>query len=103
MTPRNRLRLPLLMMALLVFISAPAPAQSPNTAAIIVVVADQSGAVLKGARVSVVNTATGAVRDAVSGSDGSVTIPALPLMGTYTVAVFKEGFGKDEQKGIALR
>ena len=34
-------------------------AQSPNTASMIVVVADQNGAVVKDARVSVVNTATG--------------------------------------------
>ena len=52
----------------------------------IVVVTDQTGAVVKDAKVSVVNTATGAVREAVSGSDGSATIPALSLTGTYTSA-----------------
>ena len=49
------------------------------------------------------NTATGAVRDAVSGSDGSATIPALPLTGTYTVSVSKEGFGNEERNDITLR
>src|SRR5437016_4269892 len=78
-------------------------AQSPNTATMIVVVIDQAGAVVKDAKVSVVNTATGAVRDAVSGSDGSATIPALPLTGTYTVAVSKAGFGNEELKDITLR
>jgi hypothetical protein len=90
------------LIALFVLI-APIAAQSPNTATMIVVVEDQTGAVLKDAKVSVVNTATGAVRDAVSGSDGSATIPALSLTGTYTVGVSKAGFGSEERKDIRLR
>ena len=78
-------------------------AQSPNTATMIVVVVDQTGAVVKDAKVSVVNTATGAAREAVSGSDGSATIPALSLTGTYTVSVSKAGFGNEELKDITLR
>src|SRR6266704_1747420 len=77
-------------------------AQSPNTAAMIVVVVDQTGAVLKDAKVSVVNTATGATREAVSGSDGSATIPALSLTGAYTVTVSREGFGNEDLKDITL-
>src|SRR5258706_9284860 len=96
-------RLSVLPFLLFAFIAAPVAAQSPNTATMIVVVIDQAGAVVKDAKVSVVNTATGAVRDAVSGSDGSATIPALPLTGTYTVGVSKAGFGNDELKGITLR
>ena len=53
-----------------------------------IVVVDQTGAV-KDAKVSVMNTATGAAREALSGSDGSATIPALSLTGTYTVTVSK--------------
>ena len=51
------------------------------------------------------NTQTGAVREAVSGSDGSATIPALSLTGTYTVSVSKQGFGNEERNGhhAALR
>jgi Carboxypeptidase regulatory-like domain/TonB dependent receptor len=78
-------------------------AQSPNTATMIVTVVDQTGAVVKDAKVAVVNTATGAVREAVSGSDGSATIPALSLTGTYTVGVSKDGFGNQEIKDITLR
>jgi hypothetical protein len=51
----------------------------------------------------VVNTATGAKREAVSGIDGGATIPALSLTGTYTVSVFREGFGPQEIKDITLR
>ena len=103
---RNRLRLPLLPIAFFAFVAGTmmiAAAQSPNTATMIVVVVDQTGAVVKDAKVSVVNTATGAVREAVSGSDGSVTISALPLTGTYTLAVSREGFGSEERKGVTLR
>src|SRR5262249_15251630 len=105
MITRNRLRLtmPLLLIALFAFIAASTRAQSPNTATMIVNVVDQSGAVVKGAKVSVVNTATGAEREAVSGSDGGATIPALALTGKYTVGVTKEGFSAQELKDITLR
>src|SRR5260370_26883679 len=90
-------------LSFLLLLVAPVAAQSPNTATMIVVVADQTGSVMKDARVSVVNTATGAVRNAVSGNDGSATIPALSLTGTYTVDVSKAGFGDEELKNITLR
>jgi hypothetical protein len=98
--------LPLHLLAMFAFIAATmivAAAQSPNTATMIVVVVDQAGAVVKDAKVSVVNNATGAVREAVSGSDGSATIQALSLTGTYTVGVSREGFGNEERKDITLR
>jgi hypothetical protein len=100
---RLTLRLPLLLLVLFAFISSPTPAQSPNTASMIVIVVDQNDAVVRDAKVSVVNTATGAVREATSGGDGSVTIPALSLTGTYTVSVSKQGFGNEERKDIKLR
>ena len=56
--------------ALLLTISALAAlGQSPNTASMNVTVVDQNGAVVRGANVSVVNTATGATREAVSGEE----------------------------------
>lgn len=69
----------------------------------IVTVEDQTGAVLHDAKVTVVNDATGDVREGISGAEGSATIPALPLTGTYTVTVSKEGFGNEELKNIRLR
>ena len=78
-------------------------AQTPNTASMIVVVVDQNGAFVKDAKVSVVNTATGAAREAVSGSDGSATFSALSLTGTYTLSVSREGFGNEERRDITLR
>jgi len=102
----NPLRCPLLLIAAFAFIAASmiiAAAQSPNTASMIIVVVDQNGAVVKDAKVSVTNTATGALREALSGNDGSATIPALSLTGTYTVSVSKDGFGTEERKDITLR
>ena len=78
-------------------------AQTQNTGSIFVVAADQNGAVISDAKVSVLNSATGVVRDAVTGGDGSATIPALSLTGTYTVTVSKDGFGNEERKDITLR
>jgi hypothetical protein len=95
--------LPCLLTTLLTFIVVPALAQSPNTATMIVMVADQTGAVVKDAKVSVQNTATGASRDATSGSDGAATFPGLSLTGTYKVTVSREGFGNEERTGLTLR
>jgi hypothetical protein len=103
MTTKNPLRLPLLLLALFALLAVTVAAQSPNTASMIVVVVDQTGAVVQDAKVSVLNTATGGAREAVSGSDGSATVQALPLTGTYTVSVSKQGFGNEELKDISLR
>ena len=87
---------------LLSFASA-AFAQSPNTATLTVSVDDQTGGVLPGATVSVTNTATGAARTATSGPDGTVTIAALPIGGSYTISVTLEGFSPEEVRGVVLR
>jgi Carboxypeptidase regulatory-like domain len=84
------------------FIALTLCAQSPNTATLVVMVTDPAGAVVNGAKISVVNSATGAVRDLATGIDGSATIPALSLTGTYEVIVSKEGFG-EERKHVELR
>lgn len=100
MSFKTLLSLPLL---LIVFITMPIAAQTPNTATMIVTVVDQTGAVVTDAQVSVLNTATGALREAVSGDDGIATFPALSLTGTYTVTVSREGFGSEERKDLTLR
>lgn len=78
-------------------------AQSPNTATMVVHVVDQNGAVVRGANVSVVNTATGASREAVSGDEGTATIAALPLTGEYKVNVAMSGFTAEDVTGLMLR
>ena len=78
-------------------------AQTPNTATINVTVVDQNDAVVRGAKVSVVNTATGAVREAVSGDEGSATIAALSLTGEYKVTVAMSGFTAEDVTGLTIR
>ncbi len=102
MNSRNLLRFLLLPIALFTLVAAPLGAQSTSTGSVVVVVVDQAGAVVKDAKVSVVNAATGAARESVSGGDGSATIAALPLTGTYTVTVSKSGFGDEAVKDLAL-
>ncbi len=100
----RHLRLPFLMaVATLFFTLGSVIAQSPNTSSIVVRVVDQNGAVVRGATVTVVNTATGAVREVVSGDEGSATIGALPLTGAYKVTVTMSGFNAEEVSGLTLR
>jgi hypothetical protein len=93
----------LLILAGVLLAALPAPAQSPNNAAIVVVVSDPSGALVPGAAVTVTNTATGALRQATTGPDGSVTMAGLPLTGEYTVAVALSGFTAKDVTGLTLR
>ena len=58
---------------------APAAAQTPNTAAILVVVVDQTAGVIRDAKIAVINSATGALREVVSAADGTVTVGALTI------------------------
>src|SRR5689334_12335315 len=92
-----------LSLLLLFVLVASAVAQSPNTATMMVVVVDQNGAVVNDAKVSVLNTATGDLREAVSGTDGRATFAALSLTGTYKITVSREGFGNEERDNLTLR
>ena len=83
--------------------AVPAFAQSPNTSTIVVLVTDQSGAVVSNATVVVTNRERGTVREVTSGADGSALIPALPPTGSYAVTVSKQGFGTEERKEVTLR
>ncbi|MEP6782851.1 MAG: TonB-dependent receptor, partial [Acidobacteriota bacterium] len=89
--------------ALLSFVASAAYAQSPNTAGIVVAVVDQSGAVVKDAAVTTINSATGSSRAAVSDDRGLATINALPLTGAYTINVVKPGFTAEDVTDLTLR
>ena len=103
MIMKRLLFLPLPYIVIIILVAMPVLAQSPNTATMIVSVADQTGAVVKDAKVSVENSATGDTRDAISGTDGAATFPGLSLTGTYKVTVSREGFGNEERTGLTLR
>ena len=65
-------------------------------------VKDPSGSAIPGAAVKATQTATGVVRNAVSGADGNYVLPNLPI-GPYQVEVTKEGFSKSQQTGRSIR
>ena len=90
-------------LAILLVPSARVHAQSPNTAAIVVAVTDESGAAVPDAQISVSSAEIAGTRQTASGPDGAVTIAALPIGAAYTVHVGKEGFSSDEIKNIVLR
>ena len=64
-------------------------------------VTDASGGVLPGVTVEAINTATGAMRTAVSGADGLFTIPLLPP-GNYTVKASLPGFRTSQRDGVRV-
>ena len=71
--------------------AAPVFAQGGSTSTISGTVSDTSGAVVPGADIVVKSNTTGTTYNAVSGSDGSFTIPAVPP-GSYTITVTLMGF-----------
>ena len=90
--PRPRLTC-LLLLLVLATIVAPVRvfAQGGSTSTIGGTVTDASGAVVPGADIVVKNNATATTYNAVSGADGSFTVPAVPP-GTYTITVTLMGF-----------
>ena len=64
-------------------------------------VSDPNGAVVSGARVSVINIAQVFTRSATTNSEGMFVVALLPP-GTYTLKVEREGFSPVEQANIVL-
>lgn len=64
-------------------------------------IADPTGAVLSGARVTATNEATGVTRDVLSNDSGDYVFPDLPV-GTYGLTVDLKGFKKVVRHSIGL-
>lgn len=77
-------------------------AQAGATAQISGTVRDASGGVLPGADVAVTQTDTGLKRNTITDSDGSYTLPNLPI-GPYRLDVTLSGFKSHAQTGIVLQ
>ncbi len=77
-------------------------AQAQNTAQIQGTVQDASGLAVPGAEIKATQTATGAVRTAVSSEDGTYVLANLPV-GPYRLDVSKSGFATYVQTGIVLQ
>src|SRR5579863_1960314 len=65
-------------------------------------VTDSSGAIVRGAKVSVTQVATGLVRTETSNATGEYSFPQLPA-GVYRVDAELTGFKKTQRTGIELR
>ncbi len=76
-------------------------AQSLAGGAIEGTVTDASGAVVPGARVTVLNTANGAQQETTTSSDGLFQFPLLAA-GTYDLTVSKNGFSSVQQRSVHL-
>ncbi len=76
-------------------------AQTAGTGNIQGTVADQTGAVVQNASVSLINTATGVLHKTTSGADGLYSFPNIPI-GVYTMDLSAPGFEHYSQSGIDL-
>jgi hypothetical protein len=72
-----------------------------QTAQINGTVRDATGLAIPGAAIKATQTATGVVRTATSGGDGTYVLPNLPI-GPYLIEVTKEGFSRYAQTGVVL-
>jgi Carboxypeptidase regulatory-like domain/TonB-dependent Receptor Plug Domain len=100
-TSKMVLRLSLLPLALVCFCSI-AMTQELTTGSMVGVVKEESGAIVSGASVTVINRATGAQRSATSGETGEFSIPGLaPAL--YNVKVEKQGFRAYLVEGLELK
>jgi len=72
-----------------------------STAAITGTVKDTSGAVLAGAALTVRHIDTGLTRTAQADTNGSFSVPSLPV-GEYEVTAEKMGFRREVRRGISL-
>jgi hypothetical protein len=76
-------------------------AQSLAGGAIEGTVTDASGAVVPGAKITILNTANGAQQETTSSSEGLFQFPVLAA-GTYDLTVSKDGFASVQQKSVQL-
>ena len=98
-----KLRSALSLFTLVLFFSFAARswAQSPTTGQITGAVKDSSGAVVKGAKITL-TSATGVQREATSDASGHYAFPLLPP-GSYRIEAEKEGFSKATAENVLVR
>src|SRR5665213_2473880 len=82
-------------------LAAPAVAQSSDTAGLEVDIHDTSGALVTGAKLSLINHATHISRTGVSNVEGRYRFADVPI-GDYTLTITKQGFNDLVESGISL-
>jgi hypothetical protein len=95
------MRFSLLLCALATFALSALAQRQLGTGAISGMVADESGAAVMDAKVTLTNVETGLVRELVSGAGGQFVAPVLPI-GTYTLRVTKAGFATLQENDIVV-
>src|SRR5437868_6925010 len=95
------MRTNLIIAALVVFVTPLALSQAATDASITGVVTDSQRAVIEGSTVTATNVATNVVTTTATNNRGEYRTPPLKI-GTYTVAIEKEGFKKYQVAGIVL-
>jgi len=95
-------RVCILSVGLLVFAIMPTAGRAQVTASIIGNVQDSTGAVVRGATISVKSQETGAARTAITDDSGNYRFLSLPL-GLQEVTAQKDGFRTSTRTGINLR
>src|SRR5260370_40875129 len=65
-------------------------------------VTDATGAVVSGVEVNLSNIATGEARTTVTTDSGIYTFPALPIVGSYTLAVAAKGFKSSKVQNVIV-
>ncbi len=92
---------PLLSLILILCMAGIGLAQNTNSGDIRGTVTDASGAVVPEAKVTLLNTDTGVVKELVTNSSGLYDAVSI-LPGNYTITFSKEGFEKQVRSGIKL-
>jgi Carboxypeptidase regulatory-like domain/TonB-dependent Receptor Plug Domain len=95
-----RLRTTAVLCAVILITAITSYAQGPN-ATISGVVHDQTGAVLPGVSIQVINRETGVVRNVISDDEGRYRVPALEA-GTYAIEGSLTGFRTVVREGVVL-
>src|SRR5260221_147622 len=86
----------------LVVAKAALMAQTGGGATLVGTVKDASGAVVGGARVTVINTATAFLTETTTSTEGAYYVPYL-TPGDYRIKVSSAGFKESIREGITLR
>ena len=86
----------------LLFLACAAFAQTTGTATLVGTLTDNTGAVVPGATVTIVNTETQFVSNSQTTSEGGYYVPNL-IPGTYRLTIEAQGFKRYVREGIILR
>jgi hypothetical protein len=86
----------------LLFLACAAFAQTTGTATLVGTLTDNTGAVVPGATVTIVNTETQFTSNTQTTSEGAYYVPNL-IPGTYRLTIEAQGFKRYVREGIILR